>query len=115
VLTPVLTPVLALAMALVVVVVMVMKAYSSEGYVLLGLAAAHLSNSSTWDQWDQLSVLPPTVRSECATGFCRRQHFMLAEAPIHAYERARSALPVTCLLEWLAIAIGWPHSHHPME
>jgi hypothetical protein len=65
----VLTPVLALAMALVVVVVMVMKAYSSEGYVLLGLAAAHLSNSSTWDQWDQLSVLPPTMRSECAPGF----------------------------------------------
>ena len=32
--------------------------YSSTGYELLGLALAHLTNSSGWRDFDQLAVLP---------------------------------------------------------
>ena len=39
-------------------------AYSSNGYMLAGLALAAAANATTWDKWDQRSILPAALAAD---------------------------------------------------
>jgi CubicO group peptidase (beta-lactamase class C family) len=38
--------------------------YASTGYELLGLALAHVYGLSTWEEYDQMGVIPAALRHE---------------------------------------------------